>query len=98
MKSVRRRSTASSLARIWAGSVESSTRSAETEILNPDEHPKFKEKLVEKDYNSVVERLVIFHIVAYDWNCPQHITPKFTIEEMKELMKANQEVKDYLYD
>ena len=24
---------------------------------------------------------VLFHVHAYDWNCPQHITPRFTAEE-----------------
>lgn len=28
-----------------------------------------------------VERVVLFHVHAYDWNCPQHITPRFTAEE-----------------
>jgi len=36
------------------------------------------------DYDAVVERLFIFHIQAYDWNCPQHITPRYTMEEIKE--------------
>jgi hypothetical protein len=25
-----------------------------------------------------VERTMLFHLVAFDWNCPQHITPRFT--------------------
>jgi|SRR5580765_7248146 len=29
------------------------------------------------------ERVVIFHLAAFDWNCPQHITPRWTIEELK---------------
>jgi hypothetical protein len=54
--------------------------------------------LVLTDYEAKVERLVIFHLKAFDWNCPQHISRKFTIEEMKELMKANDDVKNYLID
>ena len=65
---------------------------AETEILNPDEHPDLIEKLVEKDYNAVVERLMIFHIVAYDWNCPQHIPQRYTMEEFKEMSLNNPEI------
>ena len=24
-------------------------------------------------------------VVAYDWNCPQHITPRYTLAELHEL-------------
>lgn len=27
------------------------------------------------------ERAVLIHVEAWDWNCPQHITPRFTQEE-----------------
>ena len=69
---------------------------AETEILDPDEHPKLKDQLVLTDYKAKVERLVIFNIKSFDWNCPQHITPKYTLDELKELMKTNQNIKEYL--
>lgn len=35
------------------------------------------------DYQYRPERMMLFHIEAYDWNCPQHITPRFTIDEIK---------------
>ena len=35
------------------------------------------------DYRAKVERAFIIEIVAFDWNCPQHITPRFSIEEIK---------------
>ena len=28
---------------------------------------------------------MVLHIEAFDWNCPQHITPRYTIEEVSEL-------------
>ena len=28
------------------------------------------------------ERAVLIHVEAYDWNCPQHITPRYTQEEL----------------
>jgi len=34
------------------------------------------------DYGARVERAVIVRIEAYDWNCPQHITPRYTVEEI----------------
>jgi hypothetical protein len=34
--------------------------------------------------------MMIFHIEAYDWNCPQHITPRYTIEEMNNALSTQQ--------
>ena len=62
---------------------------AETETLDPQEHPELLEKLSDPSYNAKVERIVVFRIKGFDWNCPQHITPKFTFEEMKQLIAQN---------
>ena len=56
---------------------------AETEILEPELHPDLMDKLALPGYKAKIERLVIFHIKAFDWNCPQHITPRFTLDEIK---------------
>jgi predicted pyridoxine 5'-phosphate oxidase superfamily flavin-nucleotide-binding protein len=34
-----------------------------------------------------IERVFVIHVEAYDWNCPQHITPRYTVEEIREGMK-----------
>lgn len=31
------------------------------------------------------ERVVMIDVVSYDWNCPKYITPRYSIEEVKEL-------------
>ncbi len=36
------------------------------------------EKLETPDYRARVERGMIVSVEGYDWNCPQHITPRFT--------------------
>ena len=28
------------------------------------------------------ERAIVIHVEAFDWNCPQHITPRYTVEEL----------------
>ncbi len=28
---------------------------------------------------------MVFKIKAYDWNCPQHITPRYTVAEITEV-------------
>ena len=69
---------------------------AETETLDPQEHPELLEKLTDSSYNAKVERIVVFRIKGFDWNCPQHITPKFTFEEMKQLIAQNPSLLDDL--
>ncbi|HEY0794696.1 MAG TPA: pyridoxamine 5'-phosphate oxidase family protein [Acidisarcina sp.] len=39
-----------------------------------------------RGYKAVIERVYVIHIEAYDWNCPQHITPRYTAEEIREGM------------
>ncbi len=40
------------------------------------------EKLSLPDYRARVERGVLIKVAALDWNCPQHITPRYTLEEI----------------
>jgi uncharacterized protein len=35
-----------------------------------------------------IERVFVIHVEAYDWNCPQHITPRFTVEEIRDGMRS----------
>ena len=35
-----------------------------------------------------IERVFVIHVEAYDWNCPQHITPRYTAEEIREGMRS----------
>lgn len=47
-----------------------------------DAEPELAEKLVDPDYRAKVEHGLIFELEAFDWNCPQHITPRFTQAEI----------------
>src|SRR5688572_10380140 len=38
-------------------------------------------------YRARVERGFIVHVEAFDWNCPQHITPRYTESEIKQLIE-----------
>ncbi len=42
-------------------------------------------KLSGSAYKGKAERAFIIHVETWDKNCPQHITPKYTLEEMAEL-------------
>ncbi len=37
------------------------------------------------DYRALVERVVYIDVAAFDWNCPQHITQRFTETEFDQL-------------
>lgn len=39
--------------------------------------------LMVPDYGAVPERAFLIDIVGFDWNCPQHITPRFTEAEIE---------------
>ena len=39
--------------------------------------------LESSEYRAVVERGFLIHVEAFDWNCPQHITPRFTEAEIE---------------
>ena len=56
---------------------------AEAEVLDPAEHPKLAEQLIMPNYEANVERIFVFKVHAFDWNCPQHITPRYTEEEIQ---------------
>lgn len=40
------------------------------------------DKLELPDYRARVERGILIEIEGFDWNCPQHITPRFTEAEI----------------
>jgi len=58
----------------------------ETQIVDINENQKLKEILVNEEYKAKVQRLLLFKIKAYDWNCNQHITQRFTLEEYEIIM------------
>jgi len=35
------------------------------------------------DYPARIERVAVIEVAAFDWNCPQHITPRFTESEVR---------------
>jgi hypothetical protein len=38
-----------------------------------------------------IERVFLIHIEAFDWNCPQHITPRYTAEQIREAVMPLEE-------
>jgi predicted pyridoxine 5'-phosphate oxidase superfamily flavin-nucleotide-binding protein len=56
---------------------------AEVEVIDAADDPDLMARLTMPGYQAKVERAMLLHVTAYDWNCPQHITPRFTLEEIK---------------
>ncbi|MBB2905517.1 hypothetical protein FHR76_001899 [Rhizobium sp. RAS22] len=57
-------------------------------IIDAADDPSLAERLTMPDYSARVERLVLIGVEAFDWNCPQHITPRFTLAELQRWRQA----------
>jgi ferredoxin-NADP reductase/predicted pyridoxine 5'-phosphate oxidase superfamily flavin-nucleotide-binding protein len=53
-------------------------------LINESEDPALIARLELPHYRARVERAVLISVEAYDWNCPQHITPRFTQAEVQD--------------
>ncbi|MBW9069337.1 pyridoxamine 5'-phosphate oxidase family protein [Agrobacterium pusense] len=60
-------------------------------IIDAVDDPSLAERLTMPDYSARVERLVLIGVEAFDWNCPQHITPRFTLAELQRWRQASGE-------
>ncbi|MBL8205999.1 MAG: pyridoxamine 5'-phosphate oxidase family protein [Blastocatellia bacterium] len=58
---------------------------ARVEVIEAKDAPELIAKLQDPTYQATIERAMVLHIEAFDWNCPQHITPRFTMEEIREI-------------
>jgi uncharacterized protein len=57
------------------------------EIFEGDTEAKILiEKLRVPQEKTPAERAVLIHVAAFDWNCQQHITPRYTQEEVAEVL------------
>ncbi|MBT6150231.1 MAG: pyridoxamine 5'-phosphate oxidase [Gemmatimonadetes bacterium] len=54
---------------------------AKAEVFDIAECPDLEKLLVPVGYKAKIERAFLFHVEAFDWNCPQHITPRYTEQE-----------------
>lgn len=56
---------------------------ATAEIIALKDNPELHHLLDLDAYKFRPERMMVFTIDAYDWNCPQHITPRYTVEDIE---------------
>lgn len=58
---------------------------ARSEVKDAKDVPELIAKLAVRNYKATIEQAMILHVDAFDWNCQLHITPRYTIEEIREL-------------
>ena len=58
-----------------------------TNIVHYDEAPELLSRLEMSSYRARIERGIVIQVEAVEWNCPQHITPRFTEAEMHEVLQ-----------
>lgn len=56
------------------------------EIFEGEKAKEWLEKVRDPNYKATTERVYVIHVEAYDWNCPQHIIPRFSEEEIREVL------------
>jgi predicted pyridoxine 5'-phosphate oxidase superfamily flavin-nucleotide-binding protein len=57
---------------------------ATVEVLAAEDHPQLLAQVAPANYRARIERLFLFHLQAFDWNCPQHITPRYSAQQVAE--------------
>ncbi|PQH14155.1 phosphatase [Raoultella ornithinolytica] len=61
------------------------------EVLAKDDDPGLLARVTPDNYRARVERLFRFHLQAFDWNCPQHITPRYSARQVAEYSQTLQQ-------
>lgn len=55
-------------------------------VIDARERPEMNEIMAPPGgHGSVPERYFIIDVISYDWNCPKFITPRYTMEEVRDL-------------
>jgi len=52
-------------------------------VADVRDYPAALEGVADPAFVKRTERLIVIDVVAFDWNCPAYITPRFTAEEVK---------------
>ncbi len=61
------------------------------DVLEGEPAQEWMERVRTPGYDAIIERVFVIHVEAFDWNCPQHITPRYTAEEIQEAVRPLEE-------
>jgi hypothetical protein len=53
------------------------------QVLEGEDAKQYWPQVVDREYRARPERVFVVRVEAFDWNCPQHITPRFTQAEIE---------------
>lgn len=56
------------------------------EIFEGERAKEWLQKTRDPEYKAVTERVFVIRVDAFDWNCRQHITPRYTADEIREVI------------
>ena len=56
-------------------------------IVSAEDDPGLVASLMPEGYKALAERAYIIDVEGFDWNCPQHITPRFTETELAQAIR-----------
>jgi predicted pyridoxine 5'-phosphate oxidase superfamily flavin-nucleotide-binding protein len=59
---------------------------ARASIISGDQDAELVRRVGAGSGSARVERVFVLRVDAFDWNCPQHITPRFTEHELREAL------------
>jgi uncharacterized protein len=55
-----------------------------------DQAKEWIKKVRDPKYKAVIERVFVIRVEAFDWNCQQHIVPRFTADEIREALEPTE--------
>lgn len=55
-------------------------------VVDARAHPELAAQLSRRSMRADVERVVLIDVVSFDWNCSKHITPRYSLAEVEELV------------
>ncbi|MEQ8265372.1 pyridoxamine 5'-phosphate oxidase family protein [Pseudohaliea sp.] len=64
---------------------------ARMELIPLDADPTLTAEVVVPDYRARPERIIVLRLESFDWNCPQHITPRLSEAEVAERLRPLQD-------
>jgi len=55
-------------------------------LVEAADDPALMARVADENYPAPVERAVVITVEGWDWNCPKHITPRFTVAEIESVL------------
>ena len=56
------------------------------QVFEGDNAKEWIGKVRDPEYKAVIERVFVIRVDGFDWNCQQHIIPRFTEEEIRDVL------------